>query len=115
MAISHDCSLQLLGPSNRQIINVPAVRMRRLAVYQNFKGKSLGAALLADVLRRTTAAKIVAYALVVDAKDESAAEFYAHHEFLPAAENTLFLHMPLATVKTWSSQMLSTTLHSFLF
>jgi hypothetical protein len=61
--------------------NVPAVRMGRLAVDQSFKGKGLGAALLADALRRAATAEIAAYAFVVDAKDESAAEFYTHHGF----------------------------------
>ena len=37
--------------------NVPAVRMGRLAVDQNFKGQGLGAALLADALRRATTAE----------------------------------------------------------
>jgi len=36
--------------------NVPAVRMGRLAVDQDFKGKGLGAALLADALRRAVTA-----------------------------------------------------------
>ena len=79
--------------------HVPAVRMGRLAVDQNFKGKGLGAALLADALRRAMTAEIAAYAFVVDAKDESAAEFYAHHGFLATAQNPLFLYLPLATVK----------------
>lgn len=79
--------------------NVPAVRMGRLAVDQDFKGKGLGAALLADALRRAVTAEIAAYAFVVDAKDESAAEFYAHHGFCATADNPLFLYLPLATVK----------------
>lgn len=79
--------------------NLPAVRMGRLAVDQNFKGKGLGAALLADALRRTARAEIAAYAFVVDAKNASAAEFYAHHGFRATADNPLFLYLPLATVK----------------
>jgi len=79
--------------------NVPAVRMGRLAVDRNFKGKGLGAALLADALRRAVTAEIAAYAFVVDAKDEGAAAFYSHHGFLATADNPLFLYLPLATVK----------------
>jgi predicted N-acetyltransferase YhbS len=52
--------------------NVPAVRMGRLAVDQSYRGKGLGAALLADALRRAATAEIAAYAVVVDGKDESA-------------------------------------------
>ncbi|MFZ2738084.1 MAG: GNAT family N-acetyltransferase [Burkholderiaceae bacterium] len=79
--------------------SVPAVRMGRLAVDQTFKGKGLGAALLADALRRTATAEIAAYALVVDAKDETAAQFYGHHGFIALSERPLFLFLPLATVK----------------
>ena len=80
--------------------SVPAVRMGRLAVSDSFKGKGLGAALLADALRRAATAEIAAYALVVDAKDESAAGFYAHHGFIALPEQPLFLFLPLATVKS---------------
>ena len=79
--------------------SVPAVRMGRLAVDQNFKGQGLGGALLADALDRAANAEIAAYALVVDAKDASATNFYLHHGFisLPDSPQTLFL--PLATVQ----------------
>jgi predicted GNAT family N-acyltransferase len=79
--------------------SVPAVRMGRLAVDQAFKGKGLGAALLADSLRRAATAEIAAYAFVVDAKDETAAAFYAHHGFIALSEQPLFMFIPLATVK----------------
>ena len=80
--------------------SVPAVRMGRLAVSETFKGKGLGAALLADALRRAATAEIAAYALVVDAKDVLAAGFYAHHGFIAIHEHPLFLFLPLATVKS---------------
>jgi ribosomal protein S18 acetylase RimI-like enzyme len=78
---------------------VPAVRMGRLAIDQAFKGQGLGGALLADALDRAARSEIAAYALMVDAKDESAADFYQHHGFiaLPDSPRTLFL--PLATVR----------------
>jgi GNAT superfamily N-acetyltransferase len=79
--------------------NVPAVRMGRLAVDRNFKGQGLGAALLADALRRATTAEIAAYALMVDAKDQVAAEFYAHHGFIATSGHPLLLYLPLRTVK----------------
>lgn len=79
---------------------VPAVRMGRLAVDQAFKGRGLGGALLADALDRAARSEIAAYALMVDAKDGTAAAFYQHHGFiaLPDSPHTLFL--PLATVLT---------------
>lgn len=83
---------------------VPAVRMGRLAVDRRDKGKGLGAALLANALRRALSAEIAAYALVVDAKDEHAAAFYAHHGFLATTGNPLFLYLPLATAREALSQ-----------
>lgn len=78
---------------------VPAVRMGRLAVDQTFKGRGLGAALLADALERAIRSEIAAYAVMVDAKDEAAEAFYRYHGFiaLPDSPRTLFL--PLATVQ----------------
>jgi GNAT superfamily N-acetyltransferase len=79
--------------------SVPAVRMGRLAVHKLYKGKGLGAALLADALRRAVTAEIAAYALVVDAKDKNAANFYAHHGFMALPDQPLFMFIPLSTVK----------------
>ena len=78
--------------------SVPAVRMGRLAVDQNFKGQGLGGALLADALDRAIRSEIAAYALVVDAKDESAADFYRHHGFIALPDSPLTLFLPLETV-----------------
>ncbi|MDD2609135.1 MAG: GNAT family N-acetyltransferase [Giesbergeria sp.] len=82
---------------------VPAVRMGRLAIDCAFEGQGLGSALLADALERAARAEIASYALLVDAKDTTAAHFYQHHGFirLPHANLTLFL--PLATVQALSS------------
>ena len=78
---------------------VPAVRMGRLAVDQKFKGQGLGGALLADALDRAARSEIAAYALMVDAKDETAAAFYRHHGFIALPDLPLTLFLPLATVK----------------
>jgi ribosomal protein S18 acetylase RimI-like enzyme len=78
--------------------SVPAVRMGRLAVDRDFKGMGLGGALLADALRRYARAEIAAHALIVDAKDQTAADFYRHHGFIALPSSALRLFLPLATV-----------------
>lgn len=78
---------------------VPAVRMGRLAIDQNFQGQGLGGALLADALQRAARAEIAAYALLVDAKDTHAAAFYQHHGLLALPDVPLTLFLPLATVQ----------------
>jgi ribosomal protein S18 acetylase RimI-like enzyme len=77
---------------------VPAIRMGRLAVDQEFKGQGLGGALLADALDRAVRSEIAAFALIVDAKDEAATAFYRHHGFI-ALPDSLSMFLPLATAK----------------
>ncbi|MEY2633598.1 MAG: hypothetical protein RIR00_2252, partial [Pseudomonadota bacterium] len=79
--------------------SVPAVRMGRLAVDQRYQGQGLGGALLADALLRAIRAGIAAYALMVDAKDASAADFYRHHGFIALPDARLTLFLPLATLR----------------
>lgn len=78
---------------------VPAVRMGRLAVDRAFQGQGLGGALLADALDRAARAEIAAFALVVDAKEKTAAAFYQHHGFIALPDSPLTLFLPLATIR----------------
>ena len=78
--------------------SVPVVRMGRLAVAQHYRGKKLGAALLWDAVLRATRSEIAAFALVVDAKDASAADFYRHHGFVALDDEQRRWLLPLANV-----------------
>ncbi len=80
---------------------VPAIRMGRLAVDQEFKGQGLGGALLADALDRSARSEIAAYALMVDAKEKVAAAFYQHHGFIALPDSPLTLFLPLATIQSF--------------
>lgn len=79
--------------------SVPVVRLGRLAVDNNFKGRGLGGALLADALIRAGKSDVAAYALIADAKDESARKFYLHHGFIALPDSPATLFLPLASVK----------------
>ena len=61
--------------------SIPAVLLGRLAIAQAHQGKRLGGALVADALLRATRAEVMAYAMVVDAKDAQAVTFYEHLGF----------------------------------
>lgn len=61
--------------------SVPVARIGRLAVDQAFQGRKLGGALLADAVLRAARSEVAVFALVVDAKDETAEAFYRHHGF----------------------------------
>ena len=77
--------------------SLPAYRIGRLAVDEGARGRKLGAALLADALRRALRAEAAAIAMLVDAKDDRAAAFYRHHGFLGLSDRPLTLFLPLAT------------------
>ena len=60
--------------------------------------------MLADALTRVVRSAIAAYALVVDAKDNIAADFYRHHGFLETVNEPLTLFLPLATVPGFTTK-----------
>lgn len=78
--------------------SIPAVRIGRLAVDTRYQGRGLGGALLADALVRAMASPAAAYALLVDAKDDQAVDFYRHHGFIPLLDRPRALFLPLSTV-----------------
>ena len=78
---------------------LPAALMGRLAVDERFHRKGLGSALLADAAQRVIAGDVKAFALIVDAKDESAVAFYQRHGFQAFASRPHSLFLPLGTVK----------------
>lgn len=61
------------------------------------KDRGWGGVSLADALLRAQRSEIAAYALFVDAKDETAARFYRHHGFIAMESNALTLFLPLAS------------------
>jgi ribosomal protein S18 acetylase RimI-like enzyme len=60
---------------------LPAGLIGRLAVDQRCRGQGLGAALIVDAVARVMRADPAIFALVVDAKDETARNFYQHLGF----------------------------------
>lgn len=79
---------------------LPVTLIGRLAVDTRLKGQGLGEFLLMDALHRslTHAAEIAAMAVVVDAKNASAAAFYSHFGFAPLQANPMRLYLPMKTV-----------------
>ena len=79
--------------------SVPAVRMGRLALDQEFKGLGLECALLADALVRAARSEIAAFAMMVDATDDAAVAFYRHNGFIALPESAKTLFLPLSLVR----------------
>ena len=76
---------------------VPATLLGRLAVDRGFQGTGLGERLLVDALGRALAASrtVASAAVVVDAKDDGSAAFYARYGFIafPDQRHRLFITM----------------------
>lgn len=78
---------------------IPAVLLGRLAVDMRHAGKGLGGVLLVDAIKRSKAAEIAAYAMVADAKDQGATEFYQHFGFIPFEGKPTSLFLPLGNIR----------------
>jgi ribosomal protein S18 acetylase RimI-like enzyme len=81
---------------------VPVVLMGRLAVAESRQGMGFGSILLADALQRIAQASQVmaVYAVVVDALNDQAAEFYRQFGFISLPSQPLKLVLPMDSVST---------------
>ncbi len=78
--------------------SVPVARLGRLAIDRRYQGQRLGAALLWDAALRAARSEVTVFALVVDAKDDTAAGFYQHHGFVVFGSAPRQFILPLANV-----------------
>jgi GNAT superfamily N-acetyltransferase len=80
---------------------IPVMLLARLATDLTWQGKGLGAALLADAMRRTLQAADIAgiRALVVHAKDDKARRFYQHFDFDPSPKDPLHLSILIKEIR----------------
>ncbi|MFO1467399.1 MAG: GNAT family N-acetyltransferase [Steroidobacteraceae bacterium] len=86
---------------------VPCYRLGRLAVSETKGGQGIGSQLLGSAMKRCLEARklVASYALVVDALDSRAQEFYVKHGFQPLDHRTLTLWMtlPRRQQRVWTS------------
>ena len=81
--------------------DVPGFRLARLAVDRRWQGKGLGGQLLLAAGRRCllAAAEVGGVLLVIDAKNERVAAWYASYGAMPLLDAPLTLLLPLATIE----------------
>jgi GNAT superfamily N-acetyltransferase len=81
--------------------DVPGFRLARLAVDRQLQGKGIGGQLLLAAGRRClmAAAEVGGVVLVIDAKNEKVAGWYASYGALPLLDAPLSLVLPLATIE----------------
>jgi predicted GNAT family N-acyltransferase len=79
---------------------IPAVLLGRLAVDKTAHGKGFGQILLVNAMKRALIASeaVGMYALVVDAKNNSAKSFYKHFGFIEFTDFPMRLFIPLDTI-----------------
>jgi GNAT superfamily N-acetyltransferase len=77
------------------------VLLARLAVDGRAQGQGLGSLLLAEALRKAVTAGEAAAArlVVVDAVDDQAASFYAHHGFIATPDHPLRLYRRMTDIR----------------
>ena len=78
---------------------MPVVRIGRLAVDRRYQGLGLGKALLADAAIKAMTAAPASFALLVDAKNAQAVDFYKYHGFMELGDLPKVLFLPLATAE----------------
>jgi predicted N-acetyltransferase YhbS len=80
---------------------VPVMLLARLAVRMDWQGKEIGKALLKDALMRTLQAADIAgiRAILVQAKDESARQWYLRWGFEPSPTNSLHLFLLMKDIQ----------------
>lgn len=80
---------------------IPAALIGRLAVDQRFQGRNYGKFLLINAFERVLRASesIAIHALVVEAKGEAAAAFYARYGFQQLSGSSRRLFLPLTRLK----------------
>ena len=81
---------------------VPVTLLGRLAVHHALHGQGLGALLLGDAYRRVAAVarEVASTGILVDAIDETAAQFYARFGFVTVADSPRRLFLPMPMVRT---------------
>ena len=80
---------------------VPVFRLARLAVNRKVQGQGLGGQLLLAAGRRCllAAAEVGGVALLIDAKSEKVADWYAGYGAVPLTDAPLSLLLPLETIQ----------------
>lgn len=78
---------------------VPATLLGRLAVDRRQQGRGYGRFLLADALHRAARSEIASFAVIVDAKDDSARRFYERESFLPFPDQPMKLFRSMADIR----------------
>jgi GNAT superfamily N-acetyltransferase len=81
---------------------IPVARIGRLAIDKNYQGQGIGGFLLHDAFSKVLdiAEKMGVFAVVVDAKNESAKAFYENYGFTELQDSGLTLFLSVNVIKS---------------
>jgi predicted GNAT family N-acyltransferase len=77
---------------------LPAILIGRLAIDKDCQGQKLGEYLLLDALHKSFKSEIAAFAVIVEAKNEQAVNFYKSYGFIHFVDNSNKLFLPMNTI-----------------
>ncbi|MCB0189014.1 MAG: GNAT family N-acetyltransferase, partial [Caldilineaceae bacterium] len=80
---------------------IPVTLLGRLAVNSRCQGQGIGRLLLVDALARSLrhASEVASIAVVVDAIDDAAVQFYRRYDFLPLPHTARTLFLEMSTIQ----------------
>lgn len=80
---------------------LPATLLGRLAVDRTYQGQHLGELILIDALRKAllATAQVASLAVIAEALDEPAANFYQKYGFQKFKQNPMKLYLPMKSVE----------------
>ena len=92
---------EAIGRKLTRMPEIPATLLGRLARSLDVRGRGIGEILLVDALKRALehSAHVASWAVVVDAKDEEAAEFYLRYGFIPFPSKPNRLFLPMSSIR----------------
>lgn len=79
---------------------LPGMRLGKLAVDQSIQGRGVGGELLMESFRKAVrfSSEVGIFAVTVDAKNQSAKQFYLKYGFIPLEDDELSLFIPINTI-----------------
>ena len=82
---------------------MPATLIGRLAIDKSYQSRGYGEILLVDALRRSliSTQQIGSVAVVVDAKDRKAKDFYEHFQFIAFENHANRLFLPMTAIQNY--------------
>lgn len=78
---------------------VPATLIGRLAIERRYHGQGWGSFLFLDALYRCSRSEVASFAVIVDAIDDEARDFYVHHSFLPLPDSPYRLFRRMSDIE----------------